>query len=792
MGRGSVITLTAVASALLSVLLAVAVNVATGGTLPGSLNAVSWLAWPAVGVLAVITIGLAVWQQRLAEPEGRRADGTPQPGPPAELPAAPAVLAGRADDTAAVDRLLAAGDRVLVLVGPPGVGKSALALRIAYGRLGDYPDGQLFAALRGAGSDPVPVEAVLTRFLGALGVPEDERRGGVDDLAARLRSTLAGRRVLMLLDDARDAGQVAPLLPADPACLVLVTSRWMLADLPDAGRHQLGGLAPDDGRALLAGAIGEDRAAADPGGTAAVVESCGRLPLAIRIAGARLRARPAWTPAGLAARLADERRRLDELQVGDLAVRSSFQASHLELSPVDAHIFRRAGSHPGQVFGVGAAAALADLDEHVVAAGLERLVDAHLVESPLPDRYRLHDLLRLFAGERLAAEESPEDRNACLARLLDWLTSTARAGRWLAQERENALAAVRRGLAEGAYERTWALVGALHALPIDNPERLTLWRAGVDAAAALGDDRRRVHALCLVSSCHLNAGDVTRMLTTAEEAVALAERLGDRAALAEALHAYGEAYRDQYHFAAAEFGLSRALELFVELGDDHHELELRIALATLYNAFRRPDLAMPMAQLAVALLPAREGYSHGWALLQLSIAHKLAGHPDEAERLNTRVIAVARRIDDEYVLAYALRERGWRAHEEGHADRAVDDMRQMLAVCRRIHHGSGVGSAYEAIGAIAASDGRYDEAVAAFDSAIAQFDRLHDRVRAGQSRLHRADALAGAGRVAEARAEWATAEELIGTLSLPDAPGLRERLGERLGDQPRQQPTAEY
>jgi len=141
---------------------------------------------------------------------------------------------------------------------------------------------------------------------------------------------------------------------------------------------------------------------------------------------------------------------------------------------------------------------------------------------------------------------------------------------------------------------------------------------------------------------------------------------------------------------------------------------------------------------------------------------------------------------------YALRERGWRAHEEGRAERAVDDMRQMLAVCRRIHHGSGVGSAHEAIGAISASDGRYDEAIAAFDSAIAQFDRLHDRVRAGQSRLHRADALAGAGRLAEARAEWATAEELIGTLSLPDAPGLRDRLGERLGDQPRQQPTAEY
>ena len=138
-----------------------------------------------------------------------------------------------------------------------------------------------------------------------------------------------------------------------------------------------------------------------------------------------MRARPAWTPTDLANRLQDERRRLDELELGDLAVRSSFAASYAELSTVDRLVFRRAGSHPGRVFGCAAATALAGLDEPTVTAALERLVDAHLVESPAPDRYRLHDLLRLFATERLAAEEPPDDRDACLMRLVAWYTTQA-------------------------------------------------------------------------------------------------------------------------------------------------------------------------------------------------------------------------------------------------------------------------------------------------------------------------------------------------------------------------------
>jgi tetratricopeptide (TPR) repeat protein len=191
----------------------------------------------------------------------------------------------------------------------------------------------------------------------------------------------------------------------------------------------------------------------------------------------------------------------------------------------------------------------------------------------------------------------------------------------------------------------------------------------------------------------------------------------------------------------------------------------------------------------LALLPAEEDYRHGWALLQLSLASKLSGHHDEAVTLAVRALDIARRIGDEFVLAYALQERGWLAFDEGrHAD-ATRDMRDMLATCARIRHGTGVGTANEAIGTIAAVDGRYDEAIPAFDAAIAQFDRLHDSVRAGQSRLHRADALASTGRLSAARTEWAEAERLIGSATPPDVPGLRERLRDRLAGTPAAPPV---
>jgi tetratricopeptide (TPR) repeat protein/RecA/RadA recombinase len=785
--RGHVIVLIAVTSGLLSVLLAVAVNVATGGVLPGPLAAVSWLAWPAVGVLGAVGVWLTVWQQRLGDDDAPA--GRDVPARPAELPAQSTGFAGRGEDLATVGRILAGGCRVLVLVGPPGVGKSTLALHVAYQQRAAFGDGQLFAALRGA-ADPVPPQNVLNRFLGALGVPEDERRGGADDLAARFRSTVADRKLLLLLDDARDAEQVRPLLPAGAGCLVLVTSRRLITELTGAVIHRLGGLDEADGRALLASVAGAQRVDAEPDAADRIVRLCGGLPLAVRIAGSRLRARPTWTVADLARRLDDDHRRLDELRVGDVAVRSTFATSYRELSTVDWQVFRRAGWHPGRVFGTGAAAALAGLPEPAAAAALERLVDAHLVETSAPERYWLHDLLRLFAVERLTADEPPEDRDACRTRLLRWYTTHAERGDWLARERDNVVAAVRHAVQERAFEPAWALVSAVDGLlePGDHPERVALWRDAVAAAEGLGDDGRRVTALRALSVAYRLAGDVTRGPQPAREAVAVARRTGDRRAQAEALFWYGQALRDLYRYAEAEAALQQALELYAGLGDAEREVDAATELGTLYNTFWQPERALAVLQRAVAALTGEETHRHAWVFNNLSIAYKFTDRHDEAKALNARAVRLFQRLGDDFALGYALQERGWLAGDERRYDDAVADMRRSLELFERIRHGSGVGQAHESTGHLLAEAGRPAEALAELDAAVAQFERLRDTTRRGKARLHRAGVLADLDRPAEARAEWAAAERLLGEVALPEVARARQRLAERLDGPARNRP----
>ncbi|BCB79464.1 hypothetical protein GCM10022251_72040 [Phytohabitans flavus] len=768
MREGRPIVLIAVTSGLLSVMLAVAVNVATGGSLPGPLSGVSWLAWPAIALLGAIAVGLAILQQ------------SPGPGPrpvprqvPRELPAAVTAFAGKSD-LAAVNRVLAAGCRVLAIAGPPGAGKSTLALHVAHERRHLFADGELYATLRGAGPDPVPPEEVLTRFLDRLGVPEDERRGGVDDLAARYRSAVADRRLLIVLDNARDAAQVLPLLPGGAGCLVIITSRRLIANLPHAVSHPLGGLDDADARDLFVHAASDARVDDDPEGVARIVELCGGLPLAVRIAAARLKARPAWSLGDLATRLADERRRLNELEHEDLAVRSSFEASYRELSEVDRQVFRRAGAHPGRVFGPAAAAALARRDEPTTERALERLVDVHLVESPAPDRYQLHDLLRLFATERLSIEEPQYTP----APYLDWLAAHA-----AAEERENIVAGVRHAVAIGAYEAAWTIVGTVHPLltdSADHPDRLALWREAAVAAAELGDEARRARALRWVSSAYRDAGEVTRALEPAAEAVAIAERLGDGAAEAEAFTVYGECLRDLSRFDEARVALERAVDLFVELDDVDEEVGARIALGTLFNSLWQPELAAPVLERARELMQAAQDHRRPWTLLGLSTAYRFTGRRAEAVTLNAEALELARGGKDRFAYGHGLIERGWLAVDERRYDDAVQDMRAALGLFEEIRHGIGVGLAYQAMGEVAATAGRPADAIAACDAAIDQFERLRDRVRNGRARLLRAQALADLGREAEARGEWRAAEALIGDTPLPDAPRRRESLQERL------------
>jgi tetratricopeptide (TPR) repeat protein len=341
------------------------------------------------------------------------------PEVPRQLPAVPSDFTGRVRELGELAALCSrAGTQdlpsapVVVISGPAGSGKSALALRLCRELTAGYPDGQLYSSLRGE-QGPLLPGGVLPGFLRALGTTAEEVPHELGEQAAKYRSFLARRRILILLDDALDEAQVRHLLPGDGQCLVIVTSRNPLRALEGAAGYPLGLLDPDEATALLTRIAGPDKIRADPAAGERIVQLCGRLPLAIRIAAARLRARPDWSAEYLAGRLSDAHRRLAELSAGDLDVRASLELSYRDLGTDAARLFRLLPATPGPTFSTGLAAALAGLPEPETSDLLDQLVLSQLAEPAGPRRYQMHDLTRLsgaeFFGEARSRGEAAEE-----------------------------------------------------------------------------------------------------------------------------------------------------------------------------------------------------------------------------------------------------------------------------------------------------------------------------------------------------------------------------------------------
>ncbi|WP_431894603.1 AfsR/SARP family transcriptional regulator [Nonomuraea sp. bgisy101] len=358
---------------------------------------------------------------------------------PAQLPAAVNDFTGRRPLVARLRTLLSAqtaaeGVPVAAICGIGGVGKTALAVHVAHTCDDLFPDGQLYADLRGFTDEAIAPESALGAFLRALGIPPDVIPEGLPERAALYRSLLAERRILVLLDNARDTRQVSELLPGAPGCAAIVTSRVKLADLPSAKLIDLDVMEPDEALSLFTAVAGAERVAAERGAAMDVVAACGFLPLAVRIVAARLAARPSWTVASLVPRLADEQRRLDELRVGDLAVEATFALGYGQLDAAQARAFRLLSLPNGPDISVGAAAAVLSSPTLETEDLLESLVDASLLEAPAPGRYRFHDLLKLFARRILDKTERPQARTLALRRLLGFYLASAQSAHRLAYE----------------------------------------------------------------------------------------------------------------------------------------------------------------------------------------------------------------------------------------------------------------------------------------------------------------------------------------------------------------------
>jgi len=731
-----------------------------------------------VAVFAALSVALGLWQQWIGGSAGADA------GVPQQLPPVPDGFEGRAADRSAVLASVRGGARVVVVVGSPGMGKTAFALWLAHTHRKRYRDGQLFAALRDASADPQPPAAVLDAFLAALRVPDEQRRGDTDVLAARLRSVLAGRRVLIVLDDARDASQLNPLLAGGPRCLTIVTSRRLLTELPGAAVHPMGALDDGDAGSVLAADAGAARVSSDRAGAARLVRLCAGLPLALRIAAARLRARPSWTPGDLADRLEDEQRRLTEFSQGEAAVRAAFDGSYRELPEPDRTVFRRIGGHPAHTMDLPAAAALADLPADAASPVLERLVDAHLVESPAIDRYRLHDLMRLYAVERLAAEEPPGAATAGLARLVAGMTARYAVSPVDTADHAALVPVVRTAVDAGLHEPAWNLVDVLHPrleYAGHHPLWLLLWEQAARAARALGDDRRLSHALRLVATAHRHAGLVQRALEPAAEAAALARTVNDRREQVQALYSYGETLRDLNRLDEARRTLEDTLALAGELGDVGTELQVRNALATVFTQGWQPELAVPVLERALTMAPPTGSRELAWVLLNLSGVYRATGRREEGAAMAHRAVAMAGSVGDDFALGYALAELMTLASAAGRTDDARGYLHESIGAFRRISHGTGVGIVHQRFGARADEAGRWREAIRHHDTATAQFEELSDPPRTAIARLYRAAAYAGANQRAAAHNDWAAAEREPALPSSPEVDLLRRRLRQRLG-----------
>ncbi|MEV6584101.1 helix-turn-helix domain-containing protein [Streptomyces sp. NPDC051582] len=523
-------------------------------------------------------------------------------GAPDLLPRAPRGFHGRAAELAVLSRAAAGEAPVCLVIGPAGVGKTALVLQWAHHSRDDFPDGRLYADLRGFGDTGEPaLMEVLREFLPALGVPLHRIPESANGAAALFRSLAADRRLLVVLDNARDSEQVRPLLPGGRHCVTVVTSRHRLPGLivTDTARPvAVDVLAPQDGTMLLATVLGTQRVRAEPAAARRLAELCGGLPLALRVAAARLAQRPAWSLGAMAAELSDETRRLSLLDVEDTGVRAALRVTLQQLPPHVSRQFAHLGRHPGTHIDRYAAAALAGTDPAAAETALERLAVAHLVTETTPGRWTMHDLVRLYArslntgsdalkrvldhyiATGLAAVAAAEPGNEdCFPMPADHLPPAAvrefgdrsAAVAWYAAERDDLTQAVAAAHAAGLHDRTWRIALTLWPLIVWRVRDgwAPLLETALEAARADTDADRHgePRVLNVLGWVLIEEGRIAEALTHLEAASALASRAGDAAVEANVLIVLAMARAALGGPDEAATACERAVELARRAGD---------------------------------------------------------------------------------------------------------------------------------------------------------------------------------------------------------------------------------
>jgi tetratricopeptide (TPR) repeat protein len=585
---------------------------------------------------------------------------------------------GRGDELARLVGLAGGGRAVVTAIGgTAGVGKTALAVHAAHQLLGEFPDGHLYADLHGytEGQDPTEPREVLALFLRSLGVPAEAIPAAAEERSGLLRQVLASRRVLMVLDNARTESQVRPLLPGTGTSLVLVTSRSLLLGLEADARISLDVLTEAEAVVMLAG-LGGHRAAADPTAVAEVARLCGRLPLALRIAGHLLATHPTWPVVRLAQLLAGERDRLARLGTGDLPVRAAFEVSYQQLAEEDARLFRLLGLHPGPDFTAAAAAALAGTENEAAESALGRLARAHLVTEDMAGRFALPDPLRLFARAAGRQADTREDQNAAETRLVRCYENLAaflescvdprlrsaaeQAGKPLSSmrqalavfqaERPSLLAALGLAIQRGGDQeirRLSASMGRILVILRYLDDLITVREAAVVAERRAGDARAEGRALSNLGEAYREVRRFQEAITSYKQALVIFRDAGDRHKEGLTLNNLGAAYQEVRQFEDAITSYQQTLAIKRELGDRPGEGRTLGNLAVTYGELRRFEDAIAGCQQALVIVrEVGDRHGEGQILTNLGRAYQEMRQPDRAAACWLEAVAVMRAADD--------------------------------------------------------------------------------------------------------------------------------------------------
>jgi tetratricopeptide (TPR) repeat protein/transcriptional regulator with XRE-family HTH domain len=606
--------------------------------------------------------------------------------------------------------------------GMAGIGKTTLAVHAAHRLADTFPDGQFFLPLHAhtAGQRPVDPADGLASLLLAAGLAAAQVPPGLEARAARWRDHVAGRKILLILDDAAGHHQVRPLLPGTPGSLVLITSRRRLTALDDAAAISLDTLPPGDAAALLARlAARPGLSAADPA-TGEIARLCGYLPLAIGMLASQLRHHPAWTAATLAASLASARDRLAMMRAENLSLAAAFGLSYAELTTGQQRLFRRLGLVPGPVFDAHAAAALDDSSVDQARLGLEELYDQHLLTEPAPGRYQMHDLLREHA-RALAAADDPADSGAAAGRLLDYYLHTAlaaaehhpsseisnypqpparppecappvsapgQAAAWLHAELPSLQAATTHALASGRLWHAVAIPGALTCFLIGEgywDQARILHQTALAAARQGGNQDWQTHILNNLIAPLFRTNDRPAAVAAAQQALQLCRDLGDQDGQAEALGGLGFLHLEAGEYPSAAACLHQAIALWHDLDNPACAGE-RINMLGIVQQQTGDYRAAEASQRQALQMFRNLGNRHGQidALMCLGIVQRLTGDYPAATATIHQAQALARDIGDRYGDANPLTQLGVLHRLTGDYPAADASIRQALETFRNL------------------------------------------------------------------------------------------------------------